>query len=183
MYLLRTLNCCKQPGDVNPRPHLAPAGVQVVAVGGEEQVGEASVVAGGQQGQQGAVLAGVKAGAAGVRAAGIHGHAGAEAEAGDDAALALLLHCSREERARVWPGGRVNFQSHAFLITSLKGKKNIFLRNGISSNSGRLLLLRSQSFCQIHALFTSKGNTGAHVWRKEADFRVLAESTQNRVCD
>lgn len=88
-------------------------------------MGEASVVAGGQQGQQGAVLAGVKAGAAGVRAAGVHGHAGAEAEAGDDATLALLLHCSREERARVWPGGRVNLQSHAFLITSLKGKKNI----------------------------------------------------------
>jgi len=72
--------------------HLAPAGVQVVAVGGEEQVGEASVVPGGQQGQQGAVLAGVEAGAAGVRAAGVNRLAGAEAEARDDAALALLLH-------------------------------------------------------------------------------------------
>lgn len=131
-YLLSTLNCCKQPGDVSPRPrpragaHLAPAGVQVVAVGGEEQVGEASVVAGGQQGKQGAILAGVKAGTAGVRAAGVHGHAGAEAKAGDDATLALLLHCRRDERARVWPGGTLNVQSHAFLITSLKGKKYSF---------------------------------------------------------
>lgn len=62
-------------------------------------------------------------------------------------------------------------------------RKKIFFRNGISTNSGRLLLFKSQSVCQIHALFTSKGNTGAHVWRKEADFRVLAKSTQNWVCD
>lgn len=104
VYLLSRLNCCKQPGNINSRPrlragaHLTPAGVQVVAIWGEEQVGEASVVAGRQKGQQGAVLAGVKAGAAGVRAAGVNGHAGAEAEAGDDATLALLLHCSRGER-------------------------------------------------------------------------------------
>lgn len=76
--------------------HLASSGVQVVAVGGEEQMGEASVVAGGQQGQLGAVLAGVEASAAGVRAAGVNRLAGAEAEAGDNATLALLLHCSQD---------------------------------------------------------------------------------------
>lgn len=74
---------------------LASAGVQVVAVGGKEQMGEASMVTGGQQGQQGAVLAGVEAGAAGEGAAGVNRHAGAEAQAGDDAALALLFHCGR----------------------------------------------------------------------------------------
>lgn len=78
---------------------LAPAGVQVVAIGGEEQMGEASVVAGGQQGQQGAVLTGVEAGAAGVRAAGVNSLTRAEAEAGDDADLALFLHCSGDRRA------------------------------------------------------------------------------------
>lgn len=77
---------------------LASAGVQVVAVGREEQVGEASVVTGGQQGQQGAVLAGVEAGAAGKRAAGVNGLAGAEGQAGDDAAHALLLHCSKSQK-------------------------------------------------------------------------------------
>lgn len=101
--LAKRLNCCKQPGDVNPRPrlragaYLAPTSVQVVAIGGEEQVGEASVVAGRQQSKQGAVLAGVNAGTAGVRAAGVNGHAGAEAKAGDDATLALFLHCSQDE--------------------------------------------------------------------------------------
>lgn len=88
---------------------LASAGIQVVAVGGEEQMGEAPVVAGGQQGQQGAVLAGVEAGAAGVGAAGVDRLAGAEAQAGDDAALALLLHCGREQRGggslSALPGG------------------------------------------------------------------------------
>lgn len=78
--------------------HLASAGVQVVAVGGEEQMGEASVVAGRQQSQQGAVLAGVEASAAGVRATGINRLAGAEAKAGDDATLALFLHCSEDKR-------------------------------------------------------------------------------------
>ena len=78
--------------------HLASSGVQVVAVGGEEQMGEASVVAGGQQGQLGAVLAGVEASAAGVRAAGVNRLAGAEAETGDNATLALLLHCSKDNR-------------------------------------------------------------------------------------
>lgn len=79
--------------------HLAPSGVQVVAVGGEEQVCEASVVSGRQQSQQGAILAGVEAGAAGIRSTGINRQAGAEAKAGDDAALALLLHCGDKERA------------------------------------------------------------------------------------
>lgn len=74
---------------------LASARVQVVAIGGEEQMGEASVVTGGQQGQQGAVLAGVDAGAAGEGAAGVNRLAGAEGQAGDDAALALLLHCGK----------------------------------------------------------------------------------------
>lgn len=78
--------------------HLAPAGVQVVAIRGEEQMGEASVVAGRQQSQQGAVLAGVEASAAGVRAAGVNRLAGAEAKAGDDATLALLLHCSEDNK-------------------------------------------------------------------------------------
>lgn len=78
--------------------HLAPAGVQVVAVRGEEQMGEASVVAGRQQSQQGAVLAGVEASTAGVRATGVNRLAGAEAKAGDDATLALLLHCSKDKR-------------------------------------------------------------------------------------
>lgn len=77
--------------------HLAPAGVQVVAIGGEEQMGEASVVAGRQQSQQVAVLAGVEASAAGVRATGVNRLAGAEAKAGDDAALALFLHCSKDK--------------------------------------------------------------------------------------
>lgn len=77
---------------------LASAGVQVVAVGGEEQMGEASVVTGGQQCQQGTVLAGVEAGAAGEGAAGVNRLAGAEAQAGDDAALALLLHCRRGQK-------------------------------------------------------------------------------------
>lgn len=71
---------------------LTAAGVQVVAIGGEEQMGEAPVVAGGQQGQQGAILTGVEAGAAGVRAAGVDRLARAEGEAGDDAALAVFLH-------------------------------------------------------------------------------------------
>lgn len=71
---------------------LAAAGVQVVAVGGEEQMGEASMVAGGQQRQQGAVLTGVEAGAAGVRAAGVDRLTRAEGEARDDAALASFLH-------------------------------------------------------------------------------------------
>lgn len=71
---------------------LATAGEQVVAVGGEQQMGEASVVAGGQQGQQRAVLTGVQSGAAGVRAAGIHRLTRAEGEAGDDAVLASFLH-------------------------------------------------------------------------------------------
>lgn len=78
--------------------HLAPAGVQVVAIRGEEQMGEASVVAGRQQSQQGAVLAGVEASTAGVRATGVNRLAGAEAKAGDDATLALLLHCSEDKR-------------------------------------------------------------------------------------
>ena len=60
-------------------------------------MGEASVVAGGQQSQQGAVLAGVEAGAAGVRATGVNRLAGAEAKAGDDATLALLLHCGGDD--------------------------------------------------------------------------------------
>lgn len=81
------------------RADLAPAGVQVVAVGGEEQMGEAPVVAGGQQGQQGAVLAGVEAGAPGVRAAGVDGLTRAEAEAGDDAHLASFLHCGDRRAA------------------------------------------------------------------------------------
>lgn len=72
--------------------HLAPSGVQVVAVGGEEQMGEASVVAGRQQSQQGAVLAGVEASAAGIRATGVNRLAGTEAKAGDDATLAMFLH-------------------------------------------------------------------------------------------
>lgn len=50
-------------------------------------------------------------------------------------------------------------------------KEKIFLRNCIGSNSGRLLLFKRQSICQIHALFTSKRNTAAHVWRKEARFQ------------
>lgn len=62
-------------------------------------MGEASVVAGGQQGQQGAVLTGVESGAPGVRAAGVNSLTGAEAEAGDDADLAALLHCSGDRRA------------------------------------------------------------------------------------
>ncbi len=65
--------------------NLAPAGVQVVAIRGEEQMGEASVVAGRQQSQQGAVLAGVETSAAGVRATGVNRLAGAEAKARDDA--------------------------------------------------------------------------------------------------
>lgn len=70
VHLLSRLNCFKQLGDINLRlrppggAHLASTGIQVVAIGGEEQVGEASMVTGGQQGQQGAVLAGVKAGTA-----------------------------------------------------------------------------------------------------------------------
>lgn len=59
----------------------------------------------------------------------------------------------------------------------------VFLQNSISSNSGHLLLFKRQSKCQIHALFTSKGNTAAHVWHKEADFKVLATSTQHWVSD
>lgn len=78
--------------------HLAPSGVQVVAVGGEEQMGEASVVAGRQQSQQGAILAGVEASAAGVRATGVNRLARTEAKAGDDATLALLLHCNEDKR-------------------------------------------------------------------------------------
>lgn len=92
--------------------HLAPACVQVVAVGGEEQMGEASVVAGRQQSQQGAVLAGVEASAAGVRATGVNRLARAEAKAGDDATLALLLHCSEERRKRergIWQGFQLFF--------------------------------------------------------------------------
>lgn len=77
---------------------LASAGVQVVAVGGEEQMGEASMVTGGQQGQQGAVLAGVEAGAAGEGAAGVNRLVGTKAQAGDDPALALLLHCGRGQK-------------------------------------------------------------------------------------
>lgn len=79
--------------------HLAPAGVQVVAVRGEEQMGEASMVTGRQQSQQGAILAGVEASTAGVRATGVNRLAGAEAKAGDDATLALLLHYSEDKRA------------------------------------------------------------------------------------
>lgn len=86
--------------------HLAPAGVQVVAVRGEDQMGEASVVAGRQQSQRGAVLAGVEASAAGVRATGVNRLAGAEAKARDDATLALLLHCSKEEREKERERGR-----------------------------------------------------------------------------
>lgn len=78
--------------------HLAPAGVQVVAIRGEEQMGEASVVTGRQQSQQGAILARVEAGAAGVRATGVNRLAGAEAKAGDDATLALLFHCGADKR-------------------------------------------------------------------------------------
>lgn len=146
-------------------------------------MGEASVVAGGQQGQQGAVLAGVKAGTAGVRAAGVHGHAGAEAEAGDDATLALLLHCSREERARVWPGGRVNFQSHAFLITSLKGKK----KNSFETASARIRVVCF--FLEVKAsakfmLSSPLTETLEHMFgAKKQISGFLAESTQNWVCD
>lgn len=139
-------------------------------------MGEASVVAGGQQGQQGAILAGVKAGTAGVRAAGINGHAGAEAEAGDDATLALLLHCSRDERARVW--ARSNFQSHAFLITSPEGEKKKKIISQVTC-----FFLKVSASAKFMLSSPLKGNTGAHVWRKEADFRVLANSTQNWVCD
>lgn len=60
-------------------------------------MGEASVVTGRQQSQQGAVLAGVEASTAGVRATGVNRLAGAEAKAGDDATLALLLHCSEDK--------------------------------------------------------------------------------------
>lgn len=82
--------------------HLAAAGVQVVPVGGEEQVGEASVVPGRHQRQQGAVLAGVEAGAARVGSTGVDGLARAEGEAGDDSTLALLLH---------WGGGNTQRDS------------------------------------------------------------------------
>lgn len=78
--------------------YLAAAGVQVVAVGGEEQMGETSVVTGRQQSQQGAVLAGVEASAAGVRATGVNRLARAEAKARDDATLALLFHCCEDKR-------------------------------------------------------------------------------------
>lgn len=61
-------------------------------------MGEPSVVAGGQQGQQGAILAGVEASAAGVWATGVNRLAGAEAEARDDATLALFLHCTKDNR-------------------------------------------------------------------------------------
>ena len=76
-------------------------------------MGEASVVAGGQQSQQGAVLAGVETGAAGVGAAGVNRLAGAEAKAGDDATLALLLHCSKDERVAF---GRANSLLKRFTI-------------------------------------------------------------------
>lgn len=82
--------------------YLAAAGVQVVAVGGEEQMGETSVVTGRQQSQQGAVLAGVEASAAGVRATGVNRLARAEAKAGDDATLALLFHCGEDKRESIW---------------------------------------------------------------------------------
>lgn len=61
-------------------------------------MGEASMVTGRQQSQQGAVLARVEASTAGVRATGVNRLAGAEAKAGDDATLALLLHCSGDKR-------------------------------------------------------------------------------------
>lgn len=81
--------------------YLAAACVQVVAIRGEEQMGETSVVTGRQQSQQGAVLAGVEASAAGVRATGVNRLARAEAEAGDDATQALLFHCGEGKRAHV----------------------------------------------------------------------------------
>lgn len=61
-------------------------------------MGQASVVTGRQQSQHGAVLAGVEASTAGIRATGINRLAGAEAKAGDDATLALLLHCREDKR-------------------------------------------------------------------------------------
>lgn len=119
--------------------HLAPASVQVVAVRGEEQMGEAAMVAGRQQSQQGAVLAGVEASAAGVTATGVNRLAGAEAKAGYDATLALLLHCSEDKRVTFGRALRIykRFTRHyslslllkvgflaapTFLITSVRGK-------------------------------------------------------------
>lgn len=174
LYLLIRLNCCKQPGGVNPGPrlragaHLAPAGVQVVAIGGEKQVGEASVVAGRQQGQQGAVLAGVKAGAAGVRAAGVNGHAGAEAEAGDDATLALLLHCSKRGGE-----GSLNFQPHAFPILSLNGKK-------YSCKTASAPIRVACFFLKVRAsakfmLFSPLRETLQHVWQERSRFQGFGQ--------
>lgn len=94
---LRVSLCLKLCASLFVR-YLAAAGVQVVAVGGEEQMGETSVVTGRQQSQQGAVLAGVEASAAGVRATGVNRLARAEAKAGDDATLALLFHCGEDKR-------------------------------------------------------------------------------------
>ena len=144
--------------------HLAPAGVQVVAVRGEEQMGEASVVAGRQQSQQGAVLAGVEASAAGVRATGVNRLAGAEAKAGDDATLALLLHCSEDMRVAfgkalsLLKGSqdsqlpslllKVDFlAAHAFLITSPRGK--YFSITHTSSVSFYSLLFSQSSFFSL----------------------------------
>lgn len=146
--------------------HLAPAGVQVVAVGGEEQMGEASVVAGRQQSQQGAVLAGVEASAAGVRATGVNRLARAEAKAGDDATLALLLNCSEDNRGAFGLTRFTRRHNHfysmltflaapIFLITFSK-EENIFLNNAhMSSRFGssvsfyRFLLSQSSLFLTL----------------------------------
>lgn len=87
-------------------------------------MGEASVVAGRQQSQQGAILAGVKAGAAGVGATGVNRLAGAEAKAGDDAALALLLHCSEDKRVLF---GRSFFFKQRFTKLPITSTQNLTL--------------------------------------------------------
>lgn len=137
---------------------LASTGVQVVAVGGEEQMGEASMVTGGQQGQQGAVLAGVEAGAAGEGAAGVNRQAGAEAQAGDDPALALLLHCSRGGKGCTLapPAGQNGFITEHF--TELAPLMQNSSSSGCSLNISktRTLLLHLSHFSDYSLLLLLK---------------------------
>lgn len=108
-------------------------------------MGEASVVTGGQQGQQGAVLAGVEAGAAGEGAAGVNRQAGAEAQAGDDPALALLLHCSRGGKGCTLapPAGQNGFRTEHFteLAPLMQNSSSSGCSLNISKTSDYSLLL------------------------------------------